>query len=91
MYKSIDDIIQEVKDAESKCSKFKWPIKEYTKVDRQHLKKEFVLYIAEFMNQYKWNKVDARVMELQHSLTLDIGRSDVERNWVLSLHNNENR
>lgn len=59
-------------------------------IDDYNIRKQFFLYIAEFLENYPYRKIDARVMELQHQLTIDINNSiDPMRNKSYTKTNNK--
>lgn len=59
-------------------------------INDYNMKKQFFLYIADFLQNYPYRKIDARVMELQHQLTIDINNpTDPMWNKALSTTGNK--
>lgn len=59
-------------------------------IDDYNMKKQFFLYIAEFLQNYPYRKIDARVMELQHQLTIDLN-NPTDPMWNKSLSTTGNK
>lgn len=59
-------------------------------IDEYNIKKQFFLYIADFLQKYPYRKIDARVMELQHQLTIDLN-NPIDPMWNKSYSTTGNK